>query len=233
MSYEMNKLGVGYLPYGARKLPKREKGNLVEAFLIKREHGSRNVTLDHNQWPLQLSTFKSTVLNYTQTLERLAKSLLPLYAVALDLPPNFFDEASIDPTWRLRLSHYPPIEKYGEDEYGIAPHVDTTFFTLLAQSEVGLVVSGKDNRWVRVPFVADTFVVNTGELLKQWSNHRFVSTRHYAVNESGGDRYSMPFFFNANADYKMVCLPTCCSTDNPPRYPPMSYLESQAVAQGE
>ena len=31
----------------------------------------------------------------------------------------------------------------------------------------------------------------------------------------------------------MVCLPSCHGPDNPPRYPPVSYLESQAAAQRE
>jgi len=28
-------------------------------------------------------------------------------------------------------------------------------------------------------------------------------------------------------------LPTCCDADNPPKYPPISYLQSQGVVQGE
>jgi len=37
----------------------------------------------------------------------------------------------------------------------------------------------------------------------------------------------------ANADYRMHCIPTCQSATNPPKYPPFSYLESQANVQGE
>jgi isopenicillin N synthase-like dioxygenase len=75
--------------------------------------------------------------------------------------------------------------------------------------------------------------VNSGELLRQWSNDRFLSTRHFANNTSGESRYSVPFFFNANADYPMECLPSCHGPGNPPRYPTISYKESQAVVQGE
>ncbi|MFT6039655.1 MAG: isopenicillin N synthase-like dioxygenase, partial [Candidatus Azotimanducaceae bacterium] len=46
-------------------------------------------------------------------------------------------------------------------------------------------------------------------------------------------RYSIPFFLNANSDYPMTCVPSCCGPDNPPKYPPISYAESQAVIQGE
>ena len=40
--------GVGYLPVKHRKLPARDKGNLNEAFIVKRDHG---LTLNDNQWP--------------------------------------------------------------------------------------------------------------------------------------------------------------------------------------
>jgi isopenicillin N synthase-like dioxygenase len=82
--------------------------------------------------------------------------------------------------------------------------------------------------------IENAFIVNTGELLKQWSNDCFVSVKHFANNNTGdAARYSIPFFFNANPDYIMECLPTCCDADNPPKYPPISYLQSQGVVQGE
>eukprot|EP00192_Tetraselmis_astigmatica_P014784 CAMPEP_0117668390 /NCGR_PEP_ID=MMETSP0804-20121206/11522_1 /TAXON_ID=1074897 /ORGANISM="Tetraselmis astigmatica, Strain CCMP880" /LENGTH=166 /DNA_ID=CAMNT_0005476275 /DNA_START=105 /DNA_END=605 /DNA_ORIENTATION=- len=166
-------------------------------------------------------------------MERLALRLVPAFAVALGLPAGFFEPAFTSPLFRLRLSHYPPVE-LEPGQFGIAPHTDTTFFTLLAQDGTGgLCVAMPDGRWVAVPPLADAIVVNTGELLRQWSNDRVPSTRHYAVNMSGSDRYSLPFFFNATADYTMECLPTCTSPGNPPKYPPMSFLESQAVVQGE
>ena len=46
-------------------------------------------------------------------------------------------------------------------------------------------------------------------------------------------RYSIPFFFNANTNYKMTCIPSCCGPDRPAKYPAISYAESQGVPQGE
>ena len=75
--------------------------------------------------------------------------------------------------------------------------------------------------------------MNSGELLKQWTNDRYLSVRHFAGVAGDRSRYSIPFFFNAAADYTMTCVPTCCSDDNPARYPPISYNQSQAIVQGE
>ena len=85
-----------------------------------------------------------------------------------------------------------------------------------------------------MPVVDNAFVVNSGELLKQWTNDRFLSVRHFAhVRSSESSRYSIPFFVNADRDYVMECIPTCCDTENPSKYPPISYNQSQGVVQGE
>lgn len=153
--------------------------------------------------------------------------------MALDLEPDFFEPAFTDPFWRLRLTHYPPGQS-DDQGFGIAPHVDTTFFTLLLTDGPGLTIQHRGReQWITVPTVDDAFVVNSGELLRQWSNDRFLSTRHFADNPSPTDRYSVPFFFNATADHVMACFPSCHGPDNPPRYPPFSYLQSQGVVQGE
>ena len=225
---------VGYLAVNNYKLPARDKGNLNETFVIKRDH---RVGLDDNQWPneAQLPGFRTNTEHYARQMEMLAKRLLPIYARALELDKNFFASAFTRPLYRLRMTHYPLTEDKAADEYGIAPHVDTTFFTLLAQNSPGLVIfSEKRQCWIHAPVIENAFIVNTGELLKQWSNDYFVSVKHFANNNTGDEaRYSIPFFFNANPDYTMECLPTCCSAENPAKYPPISYLQSQGVVQGE
>ena len=225
---------VGYLPVNNFKLPARDKGNLNETFVVKRDH---NVSLADNQWPAenQLPGFRKTTELYANQIELLAKRLLPIYARALNLDKEFFAPAFTRPLYRLRMTHYPLMEHKAVDEYGIAPHVDTTFFTLLAQKSPGLVIYSEIRKcWIHAPVIDGAFIVNTGELLKQWSNDLFVSVKHFANNNTGDEaRYSIPFFFNANPDFKMECLPTCRGEGNPPKYPPISYLESQGVVQGE
>lgn len=228
--------GVGYLPVKNRKLPSRDKGNLNEAFLVKCDH---QLGMDDNQWLADevLPGFREMVEQYAESMEDLGKRLLPIFATALDMPANFFDEAFQLPFYRLRMTHYPPLANAERpaDEYGIAPHVDTSFCTILAQSQPGLTIfSERRQQWISAPLLENGFIVNAGELLRQWTNDRFISTKHFANNNTGDTaRYSIPFFFNANSEYPMECVPSCCGPDNPAKYPPISYSQSQAVVQGE
>lgn len=232
--------GVGYLNYGNRKLPKRDTSNQNASFLVKADH-----TIDlhrDNQWLAEeeLPGFQEAVTNYSREMTALAKKLLPIYATALGLEPDYFDPAFERPFFRLRMSHYPTQpQSTASPLFGISPHVDTSFFTLLlTDGSPGLCLFHHPRgEWIQMPPLSEpnALIVNSGELLRQWSNDTFLSVRHFVKPPSseGKDRYSVPFFFNANSDYKMECLPTCQGPTNPPKYPPFSYNESQGVVQGE
>jgi len=226
--------GMGYLPLKNRKLPARATGNVNEAFIVKCDD---ELSMDDNQWPdaEKLPAFRKQVELYANQVVALGIRMLPIYARALDMPNDFFNQAFVKPLYRLRMTHYPAVTLDPDNAFGIAPHVDTSFCTLLAQDQPGLTIFSERRKvWVNAPVVKDSFIVNTGELLKQWTNDRFLSTRHFANNNTGSQsRYSIPFFFNANPHHVMTCIPSCCSEDNPAKYPPISYAQSQGVVQGE
>lgn len=226
--------GVGYLPVGNRKLPARPTANLNETFIIKRDD---TIQFDDNQWldPDILPGFRARVETYALALETMAKRLLPVFATALDMPAEFFRDGFEVPQYRLRMTHYPPVSATEADGFGISPHVDTSFCTILCQDRPGLTIFDERRQgWIKVPLLENAFIVNSGELLKQWTNDRFVSVKHFANNNAGStSRYSIPFFFNANTNHRMECVPSCHGPDNPAKYPAISYAESQAVAQGE
>jgi isopenicillin N synthase-like dioxygenase len=240
MALKANQHNVGYLPMRGSttrhsKLNANNKPNLLQGFLIKRDLPADHPDViagklyrSQNQWPDDLPGFRETCVAYCDAVEGLALRLLPVYASALDLPPDYFVPAFLEPQYTLRLAYYPAQEVVEENEFGIAPHIDSTFMTLLAQNRVpGLEVRTNSGRWIEAPAMPGTFLVNSGELLRRWTNDRFIATPHRVINRSGGDRYSIPFFFDASIDYKMSCLPSCTGPGNPPRYEPTSYMDYQ------
>src|SRR5437870_1596470 len=67
--------------------------------------------------------------------------------------------------------------------------------------------------------------VNLGNIMRRWSNDRFLSTPHGVLNESGKDRYSLAYFHSPNPDTIIAPVATCVSADNPPKYPPTIYRD--------
>jgi isopenicillin N synthase-like dioxygenase len=243
MALKANRNNVGYLPLRGTTtrhaaLTSTRRPNQLEAFMMKRDLPDDHPDVvagklfrGRNQWPTEeeLPGFRASCLAYSAALERLALSVLPIYAVALGLPGGWFGHAFHEPSFTLRLSHYPPQEPTPEvEEYGIAPHADTTFMTLLAPNTVGgLSLRTRSGTWIDAPVIPGAFLVNSGELLRRWTNDRFMATPHRVINRTGVERYALPFFFDTTYDYRMECLPTCRSADNPPKYPPVSYQEYQ------
>src|SRR6266853_6250744 len=72
--------------------------------------------------------------------------------------------------------------------------------------------------WLAPPIIPGTFLINLGNMMRRWSNDRFLSTPHGVLNDSGTDRYSIAYFHSPNPASVIECLPGCVSADNPTRY---------------
>jgi isopenicillin N synthase-like dioxygenase len=224
LAVKVNAAMQGYLPLRgsttrSSPLSPARHPNENEAFFVKRT--AEDDTND-GRWPADLPGFRETALRYYDAMDGLAQALLPLYALALGLPRDHFGPLCDRPLTSLRLSHYPACD-YGADQFGIAPHTDSSFITLLAQNEVsGLQIRTTGGQWIEAPVVPDSFVVNTGDMLHRWTNGRFLSTPHRAFNTSGGSRYAIPYFFHPNPDTMLECLPGCAAPGEAPRFEPMT-----------
>ncbi|MBL6455058.1 isopenicillin N synthase family oxygenase [Belnapia sp. T6] len=235
MAVKLDDAMQGYLPYKssttrANGLVAERKPNENEAFFVNPE---RDPQRPANRWPEAIPEFREVTLRYFAALEALALRLLPVYARALDMPADYFTPLCRKSLSSLRLTHYPPVA-YGSDEYGIAPHTDSSFFTLLAQNPVpGLQIRTQEGEWISAPVIPQTFVVNTGDILNRWTNGRFLSTPHRAFNTMQSPRYAIPFFFHPDPETRIEALPTCVSEANPPRFPAQTVGEYMAWFRGQ
>lgn len=175
-----------------------------------------------------LPGFKADVLAYWRECLTLARRLIRVFALALELPETYFDDIVTYPGADGVFNFYPAASESAADEtaaidVGLGAHTDLQSFTLLWQDAVGgLQVLTKEGQWVKVPPVQDSFVVNIGDFLMRLSNDRFKSTVHRVFNRAPVDRYSMPFFFGFNFNEKCGVLPTCVSESNPAKYEPIT-----------
>lgn len=177
-----------------------------------------------NQWPGDDPAFRRDVEAYYDEMLRLAQALLHAFALALELEEAHFDAEVTKPLATLRLLHYPPQEGEIDDrQIGIGAHSDYECFTILAQDGVeALQVLNADGDWISAPPLPGHFVVNIGDQMARWTNDLFASTVHRAINRSGVERYSIPFFFGPNYDTVIRPLDSCTDADHPARYEPIT-----------
>ncbi|MCO6417020.1 hypothetical protein JYK14_12730 [Siccirubricoccus sp. KC 17139] len=246
LAMPFNEHNQGYLPMRGNTTRMNavdgiKKPNMNEAVFFKRE-----LPLDHpdvlagkrfravNQWPANLPGFRETALEYAGAMEKLGKTLVPIYAAALGLPHDWFDDKFREPMFTLRMTHYPQQEPTSaEDEWGLAPHADTSFMTILAQNKVpGLSIRLPDGTWIDAPALEGCFLVNGGMMLRRWTNQLFLATPHRVTNRSGQERYAIPFFMDCSYDAVMAPIPTCVSKTNPARFQPFTYLDFMSEYSG-
>ncbi|KAJ3762712.1 hypothetical protein EV360DRAFT_13814, partial [Lentinula raphanica] len=194
--------------------------------------------------------FREPVLSYYHSIVQLGLRLFPLFALALDLPENFFEDKTTKPAAIMRLLHYPPQSPTTLDNdgvIGIGAHTDefpwleaSSFcnywspliamiqpvihqcFTILWQDTVSaLQVRNADGKWIDAVPIPGAFVLNIGDQLARWTNDVFKSTIHRAINRSGQERYSIPLFFGVDYDVLLEPIPSCISPEMPAKYEPV------------
>lgn len=192
-------------------------------------------------WPDAPDGFREAWTAYYKAMEDLAARIMRLFAVALDLPADYFAPYLDAPISALRALNYPQqtvAPKPGQLRAGA--HTDYGSLTILLPQtgSRGLEIVTPDGAWTPVPPVPGAFVINIGDLMARWTNDRWVSTLHRVVNpppEDGGldRRQSLAFFHQPNWDAEIVTLPACRPAEGESPYPPVRsgpYLMSKFKA---
>ncbi len=239
LGLQLNENNIGYLPMnasvqGASTVHKATKPNQNESFFISHDRGADHPEVlagtplrGRNRWPDGTPGLRADMMAYFHALYDLGQRMLPPFAVALGMPagafaPYFAGEAHAN----CRFLHYPPQEDVSENTFGTAPHTDNSFMTLLARTDVpGLAIRLPSDEWFAPPVIPGTFLVNLGNMMRRFSNDRFLATPHGVINESGTDRYSIAYFHSPDPDAMIAQLPSCVDADHPAQYEPAVYRD--------
>jgi isopenicillin N synthase-like dioxygenase len=239
LKLRLNDNNIGYLPVdasvqGASTVHKATRPNQNESFFVSYDRGPDHPDVvagtplrGRNQWPDGMPDMRRDMMAYFAALGAMCDRMLPVFAVALGMPADFFAPFFVDEGHaNLRFLHYPPQDAGEDNLFGQAPHTDNSFMTALARTDVpGLAVRLPSGEWFPPPVIPGTFLVNLGNIMRRWSNDRFLSTPHGVLNDSGTDRYSIAYFHSPNPASVIECLPSCVGPGNPARYPPAVYRD--------
>jgi isopenicillin N synthase-like dioxygenase len=161
-----------------------------------------------NLWPPRPAGLRAAVETYMTETTRAAAAIIEGVSLALGLEADHFARAYLQrPTILFRIFRYPPAAARG---WGVGEHTDYGLLTLLAQDDQGGLQVKTDRGWIDVPPVADTLVVNVGDMLERLSGGRFVSAPHRVRNVGARDRLSFPLFYDP--DFTAEMLPAAAPT---------------------
>jgi isopenicillin N synthase-like dioxygenase len=185
-----------------------------------------------NLWPEEPAGFRVTMEAYYRRLNRLANDLMALFALALELPEDFFFDKLDKNMSALRVICYP--EQHEAPQPGQlrgGAHTDYGTLTILTSDNAagGLQALHRDGHWVDIDPQPGTYIVNIGDVMQIWTNDRWVSTLHRVVNPAADKattarRHSIVFFHQPNYDAVIDTLPTCVDPARR-KYAPFTYGE--------
>ncbi|MGI3785428.1 MAG: isopenicillin N synthase family dioxygenase [Janthinobacterium lividum] len=195
--------------------------DFFEAFNVGSEARSyTGHTLDEadyglNVWP-DVPGFREQVEAYFAEAGRVARTLLQIFAAALQLPAGYFEALTDHSIDVLRMNNYalPPGDITLDGELtGMGEHTDFGLVTVLWADQVaGLQVLGHDGGWYDVSPVDGALLVNLGDLTARLTNDRWSSTLHRVkppvVDGRITRRRSAAFFHDGNVDAVVATLPS-------------------------
>lgn len=192
----------GWLRPGASRMRDDVPVDLKESFIWGHEDSDANGEPDHplrgpNQWPASAPHMQSSATEFFVHAHQVAHQLMRGFALGLDLPEDFFLRTCTRPISRASYVYYPPQNAEAPEQFGVGPHTDFGVLTVLCQDDVGgLQVQNINGQWLHAPPIADTLIVNVGDLLARWTDGAYKSTPHRVVNTSGRERLSLVLAFD-------------------------------------
>jgi isopenicillin N synthase-like dioxygenase len=185
-----------------------------------------------NLWPERPAAMRPAFEEYYHRLRALSAEIMRIFALALDLREDFFDDKIAHTISHIRFNKYPAqVEPPLPGQLRASAHTDYGSLTILYGEDTpgGLQVFDRNGHWVDVHPAPRSFVVNLGDLMARWTNDRWVSTLHRVVNPprqlADRERLSIAFFHAPNYDAEIECVDTCQGPGNPPKYEALTYGE--------
>ncbi|CAA7054627.1 unnamed protein product [Microthlaspi erraticum] len=161
---------------------------------------------------------------FASEAEALAYKLAEVLAEKSGRRSNFFKENCVRNTCYLRMNRYPPCPKPSE-VYGLMPHTDSDFLTILYQDQVGGLQLIKDNKWIAVKPNPRALIINIGDLFQAWSNDMYKSVEHRVMTNPTVERFSTAYFLCPSYDAVIECSSEC------PAYRNFSFREFRQQVQ--
>lgn len=193
----------------------RESAKGCELFDLKEFYHTGRDSLRPNLWPTEIVEYQYIMSRFFNEMNGIGSHVLGIIAEYLGEYPGTFINAVAEGDTVLRAIHYPPIPTRLEGHIRAAPHEDINLITLLCESTApGLELLQADGSWLPIHRQEGQIIVNSCDMLHNWSNGILRSTTHRVVNpesvvEQCLPRLSMPCFIHPHPNTDLSPLETC------------------------
>ena len=207
------------------------KPNFSESFYITRDRApdhpdivNNKPLIGLNRWPADMPEFRAATTAYYAAMEAMTTRLVPVFALALDLPADYFAEAFAEPNCTIRLIHYPP-HPTPTTTSSASRRIPTTISSPFSRSRrcPGLEVRTAEGDWIRPPAVpgrSSSIPARCWRATRTTASRRRRTASSIATTARATRSRSSSGRTTTSSSSR---VPTCVGPDNPPRYEPTTY----------
>ncbi|CAN1222319.1 Gibberellin 2-beta-dioxygenase 8 [Linum grandiflorum] len=147
------------------------------------------------------NSLSTAMEEFATTVADLAQKLAEILAENLGRESSIFKDKCVASSCYLRMNRYPPCALQGDRHvFGLMPHTDSDFLTILYQDHVGGLQLVRDGNWFAVNPNPKALIINIGDLFQAWSNDVYKSVEHRVMTNSSVERFSTAYFFCPSYD---------------------------------
>ncbi|XP_017982597.1 PREDICTED: gibberellin 2-beta-dioxygenase 8 [Theobroma cacao] len=167
-----------------------------------------------------LDSFRYLLDEYGRHQARLARTLFEGMAKSLNLDPRLSKSYISEATGFIRVHRYPRISE-GSQAWGVGVHTDSSILSILNQDQLGGLEAFRENRWFPIKPIANSLIINLGDMMQAISNDKYVSVKHRVRVNKQVDRISINYFV----------FPELDCTIQSSNYKPFTYKDFHAQGQ--
>ena len=102
-----------------------------------------------------------------------------------------------NPSKHFGFNYYNSNEINNNITYGVQPHKDSDFISMLAVTNYGLSIQ-YNGSWFNIPYYNDRLIMNFGSMFEKFTNNMVKAVNHYVPIITYGKRLSFGIFLNAD-----------------------------------
>ncbi|CAN7122005.1 unnamed protein product [Brassica rapa subsp. narinosa] len=200
--------------------------SMVEGFNVPLSKLPASTFCDDDAQRSELELFRVLIEEYGRHITRIAVFLFEAIAQTLNLELSSHQKSDylLESTGLIRVYRYPPSDKTAGEALGMEVHTDSSVISILKEDETGGLEIMKDEEWFRVKPVADTLIVNLGDMMQAISDNEYKSVEHRVKKKDmTTKRHSVCYFVFPQRD----CV---IKSSN---YKPFTYSEFEAQVQAD
>ncbi|CAH2036372.1 unnamed protein product, partial [Thlaspi arvense] len=151
------------------------------------------------------NNLRTTVRMYVEEIARVAQMICEILGNQVNVNSKYFENIWVLKNSFLRLNKYHP-RVTGSEVFGLVPHTDSSFITILSQDQIGGLELKKNGQWIGVKPCSEALTVNIGDMFQALSNGVYQSVRHRVISPANMERLSIAFFVCPYLETEIECL---------------------------